>query len=139
MPRFVYEKMGITEGHKVLAIDGPAESIEAIQLPAQAYTDPHSLPAYDHILLFRITRKSLETAFTEYKKLLESTGKLWVVWPKAKQLDTDLNIKEVIRIGYNYGLVESTNLRVDDVWTALKFTYPKPGKVYNNSYGTLPS
>lgn len=29
-------------------------------------------------------------------------------------------------------------LRVDDVWSALKFTHPKAGKTYANSYGTLP-
>ena len=35
-------------------------------------------------------------------------------------------------------MVESTSLRVDDTWSALKFTHPKPGKTYRNSYGTLP-
>ena len=44
----------------------------------------------------------------------------------------------VIKIGYDCGLVESTCLRIDDTWTALRFTHPKPGKVYTNSYGTLP-
>ncbi len=44
----------------------------------------------------------------------------------------------VIEIGYDCGLVESTCLRIDDTWTGLRFTRPKPGKVYANSYGTLP-
>ena len=35
-------------------------------------------------------------------------------------------------------MVESTCLRIDDTWSGLKFTHPKPGKVYANSYGTLP-
>ena len=47
------------------------------------------------------------------------------------------NIKVVIRIGYSHGLVESTALRIDDTWSALKFSWPKVEKEYHNSYGTL--
>ncbi len=35
-------------------------------------------------------------------------------------------------------MVESTCLRIDEVWAGLKFTHPVPGKHYANSYGTLP-
>ncbi len=138
MPKLVYEKMGIAESQHVLVIDGPSTSVESIKLPGNVLTDPDSRSSYDHIILFRVTQKTLDADFLKFKSLLNSTGKLWVAWPKAKKLGTDLNIKEVIRIGYNKGLVESTNLRIDDTWTALKFTHPKHGKVYNNSYGTLP-
>jgi hypothetical protein len=93
--------------------------------------------AYDHIILFTKSQNDLNKRFPEYKQYVNATGKLWVAWPKGGRLGTDLNIKEVIHIGYNHGMVESVNLRIDDVWTALKFTHPKPGKTYNNSYGTL--
>jgi hypothetical protein len=46
-------------------------------------------------------------------------------------------MKSVIRIGYDHGLVESKGIRVDETWAALKFTHPKTGKVYRNSYGKL--
>lgn len=62
---------------------------------------------------------------------------LWVSWPKGGRLGTDLDMKKVIGIGYDLGMVESICLRVDEVWAGLKFTCPKPGKVYRNSYGTL--
>jgi hypothetical protein len=64
---------------------------------------------------------------------------LWVSWPKNKKLGTDLALPKVIEIGYNHGFVESKTLSVDATWSAMKFTYPKKGKVYNNSYGRLPS
>lgn len=51
--------------------------------------------------------------------------------------DTDLSLHHVIRIGYNHGLVESTCLSVNDTWSALKFTWPKSGKAYNNSHAVL--
>lgn len=62
---------------------------------------------------------------------------LWVSWPKARQEDTDLTLPIVIKLGYEYGLVESTCLSINSIWSALKFTYPKAGKIYNNSYGKL--
>lgn len=43
------------------------------------------------------------------------------------------------RIGYSHGLVESTTLSIDATWSAIKFTHPKPGKTYRNSYGQLPT
>ena len=64
---------------------------------------------------------------------------LWVSWPKGGKLESDLNIKIVIKLGYDFGLVESTALSVNSTWSGLKFTHPKKGKVYNNSYGKLKS
>jgi hypothetical protein len=61
-----------------------------------------------------------------------------VSWPKRGQLGSDLSLATVIGIGYDAGLVESTCLRIDDVWAGLRFTHPKPGRTYANSYGTLP-
>lgn len=34
-------------------------------------------------------------------------------------------------------MVESINLNVNNIWTALKFTYPKLNKEYKNSYAKL--
>ena len=62
---------------------------------------------------------------------------LWVSWPKGGKLGTDLNIKIVIKLGYEFGLVESTCLCVNKTWSGLKFTHMKKGKIYNNSYGKL--
>jgi hypothetical protein len=70
----------------------------------------------------------LRRDFPGYKKQLARDGKLWSSWPKAKQLNTNLNLDLIIKIGYANGLVESNNIRIDDVWTSLKFTRPKPGK-----------
>ena len=92
---------------------------------------------YDFIQIFCIHSSELEDLFPLCKKQLAAGGKLWASWPKARQLSTDLNLDSVIKIGYANGLVESNNIRIDDIWTALKFTHPKPGKVYNNSHAKL--
>jgi hypothetical protein len=66
-------------------------------------------------------------------------GALWISWPKAEQLESDLSLRKVIEIGYRNGLVESKTTGVDSTCSAIKFTHPKTGKKYNNSYGKLPS
>lgn len=138
MPKQVSEKMGISAGARVLLVDAPAAAVSAIELPQVVTETVPAQHAFDHIIFFVKTQAAMDQRFADLKQHLAGGGKLWVAWPKAGKLGTDLNIKEVIRIGYNHGLVESVNLRIDDVWTALKFTHPKPGKMYNNSYGTLP-
>lgn len=64
---------------------------------------------------------------------------LWVSWPKGGQLETDLTLPKVIKIGYEFGLVERTCLSINEIWSALKFTHPKKGKKYNNSHAKLKS
>ena len=63
---------------------------------------------------------------------------LWVSWPKAGQLSTDLSLKEVIGLAYDAGFVESKTISIDPTWSAIKLTFPKSGKRYANSYGSLP-
>ena len=137
MPVRIADKMGIKEAMRILLIHTPQESVEAID-PPQVTMHTEAQGLYDHILLFVTTEADLDRQFPALKPHLDSQGKLWVAWPKGGLLGTDLTIKNVIRVGYDHGLVESTNLRIDDTWTALKFTHPKPGKQYHNSYGTLP-
>ena len=138
MPKAVYEKMGIKPDDRVIFINGPAQSVASVGFLGQNVQQSLT-GAFDHIVLFVITQEAMKKQFADLKQYLKPTGKLWVAWPKGKQLNSDLDIKVVIKIGYDYALVESTNLRIDDTWTALKFTWPKPGKKYNNSYGVLPS
>lgn len=63
---------------------------------------------------------------------------MWVSGPKGRNLGGDLSLPLVIKIGYRHGLVESTTIGVDEVWSAIKFTHPRPGKEYHNSFGELP-
>jgi hypothetical protein len=138
MPGAVARKMGIREGARAIFVNAP----EA----AQAAIDPPDLDVaseltgeFDYIHLFAWTRAELDDTFPKLKAHLKPTGMLWVSWPKGKKLGTDLALPKVIEIGYSHGLVESKTLSVDATWSALKFTHPRKGKVYSNSYGRLPT
>ena len=134
----VAQKMGVREGSKAYFKNAPSDAVESISLPgielAKTLTGE-----FDYIHLFVITQAEQESIFTKLKKHLKLDGMLWVSWPKGGQLDTDLSLPKIIKIGYEFGLVESTCLSVNSTWSALKFTHPKKGKAYNNSHAKLQS
>ncbi|QBI52066.1 hypothetical protein [Streptomonospora litoralis] len=133
----VAQKMGIRAGSRAHFVDAPRETLKRMGLP-ELWIEEELNGGFDYLHLFTWTQNAMMSGFPLLKDHLRRDGMLWVSWPKGGRLGTDLNMKSVIRIGYDYGLVESVCLRVDDVWAGLKFTRPKPGKVYRNSYGTLP-
>ena len=128
--------MGIKADSRAILVNAPAEAIAAINLPSLDIAS--RLTGYfDYVLLFATSESELRKKIPKLKAHLKPDGKLWVSWAKNGQLGTDLSLKNVIEIGYDCGLVESTSLSVDSIWSALKFTHPKEGKIYNNSHGKL--
>jgi len=138
LTRSVSDKMGVRAGTRSLLVDAPDRAVDAMQHPVlDLRTSPRGSFGYIH--LFVTKQSAMERTFPMLKRHLQKGGMLWVSWPKGRAMGTDLTLPEVIRIGYDHGLVESTALSIDDTWSALKFTYPKPGKMYRNSYGKLPA
>lgn len=136
MSRSVSEKMGIKAGARAHFVNVPEPALQAMQLPHLDVIDTLD-GDFDYIHLFAAGQAELDDRFPKLKSHLRGTGMLWVSWPKGRQLGTDLTLPHVIRIGYSHGLVESTTLSVDVTWSAIKFTHPKPGKSYKNSFGKL--
>lgn len=137
MPGAVAKKMGIREGARAIFVNAPEAT--------QGTIDPPNLDVaseltgdFDYIHFFARTRAELDDTFPELRAHLKPAGMLWVSWPKGRKLGTDLTLPKVIEIGYSHGLVESKTLSVDATWSALKFTHPRKGKAYHNSYGQLP-
>ena len=134
----VSQKMCIKESSRGLFINAPSDAIDGMYLPKIDISE--SLTGeFDYIHLFVKSQSEYKDQFHNLKSHLKSSGMLWVSWPKGGQLDTDLSLPKVINIGYGFGLVESTCLSINSVWSALKFTHPKKGKVYNNSHAELKS
>ena len=138
MSRTVSEKMSIKAGTRAIFVNAPEAARESIDPPSLDVAS-ELVGEFDYIHLFARTHAELDDTFPKLKAHLKPTGMLWISWPKNKKLGTDLALPKVIEIGYNHGLVESKTLSVDATWSAMKFTHPKKGKVYNNSYGRLPS
>lgn len=136
MSRTIADKIGIKSDMRTYFAHAPEDFPEITQLPnVELKSTLHG--EFDYIHFFVITQKEFHTTFEKLKQHLKKDGMLWVSWPKSKQKQTDLSITKVIEIGYDYGMVESKAISIDPVWSAIKFTFPKDGKVYNNSYGKL--
>lgn len=132
----VSEKMGIKENSSAFYINAPDDAIDGMKLPELAVSKTLS-GEFDYIHLFVKNQSEFKDIFPKLKEHLSLSGMLWVSWPKAGKLGTDLSLPKVINIAYNFGLVESTCLSINSVWSAIKFTHPKKGKVYKNSHGEL--
>lgn len=119
-------------------MNAPQQAIDAMKLPEIDIAKRLS-GQFDYIHLFVNDQAEYKKQFPKLKPYLKLDGMLWVSWPKGGQLDTDLTLPKVIHIGYQFGLVESTCLSINATWSALKFTHPKKGKIYNNSHADLKS
>ncbi|WP_327022903.1 hypothetical protein [Micromonospora sp. NBC_01739] len=137
MPRTVAQKMGVKPGSRTFFMNAPEAVHETIDLPDLVVGERLD-GEFDYMHLFVITQAEMNDQFPRLKAHLRAGGMLWLSWPKGRKLGSDLTLPKVIEIGYNHGLVESTCLSVDPTWSGLKFTHPKRGKTYHNSYGTLP-
>lgn len=136
--RTVAQKIGIKPGWRAHVVGAPEGVLETLGLPPLVLEDEPT-GELDYVHLFVVTQHQMRERFPALVPHLAPRGKLWLSWPKARRLGSDLDLPTVIEIGYDFGLVESTCLRIDDTWSGLRFTHPKAGKTYANSYGTLPS
>ena len=130
--------MGIKEGSRAFILNAPEDVIDVID-PSRLERAAKLTGKFDYIHFFTKSQKEFNNRFPKLKAHLKPTGVLWVSWPKNKKLGTDLTLTKVIELGYDHGLVESKTISINETWSAIKFTHPKKGKVYKNSYGKLKS
>ncbi|WDF48374.1 hypothetical protein PQ459_07810 [Chryseobacterium sp. KACC 21268] len=134
----VAQKMGIKEDVRSYFANAPEDVILSIELPNIELKEKLS-GEFGYIHLFVIKQSEQAKIFQTLKEHLKLDGMLWVSWPKGGQLETDLSLPKVIKTGYEFGLVESTCLSINEIWSGIKFTHPKKGKTYNNSHAELKS
>lgn len=136
MSRSVAEKMLLKPEMRTWLENAPSHLLDTINAPDLDFVDRLE-GSFRYVHLFVKTQSDMNAKFPQLRKHLGRDGALWVSWPKGHGPGTDLNLHEVIQIGYSHGLVESTCLSIDDTWSALRFTHPKPGKIYANGHADL--
>lgn len=130
--------MGVKKNMRAIFVNAPDDAVNAIDLPTLELKTK-LIGDFDYIHFFANTQAEFHDKFPKLKEHLKEIGMLWLSWPKSGQNGTDLTLTKVIKIGYDYGLVESKTISINSTWSAIKFTHPKKGKAYNNSYGKLKS
>lgn len=138
MAKSLASKVGLKENSRALLIGASSEIAELLSANGTRFATSLS-GSFTYIHEFFVSAAKLSDQVPVLKRHLVEGGALWISWPKANKLETDLSLQQVIAIGYEHGMVESKTISIDSSWSAIKFTFPKKGKKYCNSYGRLPS
>lgn len=125
------KKIGIKEGHVVLAIDAPADYEELLEGLAddvvieKASSAGDGIRRYDVIHAFTKERAWLERALPTLRERILWNGMVWVSWPKkASKVPTDVTEDAVRGLALQNGLVDVKVCAVDEVWSGLKLVIP---------------
>ena len=116
------KKLGIKEGFRVIFLDAPAEIINTLEHDSFLFENKLNRE-FDYIHVFSLKRDQFERRLTEVKPFLKKTGMLWVSWPKAGKLGTDLNENIIRDIGLEAGMVDVKVAAIDETWSGLKFVF----------------
>jgi hypothetical protein len=80
-----------------------------------------NIKAADALLVFVITETQLRHYFADLLSAAAAGKLTWVAYPKAKQLDTDLNRDRIRELANQNGLDPVRQIAIDDTWSALRF------------------
>jgi hypothetical protein len=134
--RQLHQKLALSPERRNILVNAPPTAVATLGMPRDTFLKRLS-GKFDYIHLFVTKEDDLHERLPRLKRHLAQAGTLWVSWPKGRKSDSELSLRDVIRLAYDAGLVESKTIAFDETWSAIKLTLPKPGKTYHNSYGRL--
>jgi hypothetical protein len=119
------EKLGIKAGSRALFVGAPDGYTAGLGLPVGVTVATRGRGPFAFIQIFVRTGDELNARLSAAKKVLTTSGMLWVSWPKRTSgVRTDIDENDVRGTGLLLGLVDVKVCAVDDTWSALKFVIP---------------
>lgn len=105
-------KLQVKPGWTVAIVDAPGDvAIDARRADAAVA---------DAVLLWVPDRAALDARIDVLRSAAARGAMTWIVYPKAKQLGTDLNRDIIHGLAPSFGLDPVRQIAVDDVWSALR-------------------
>ena len=119
------KKLGIREGSRVFLVDAPDGFDRLLTpMPEAAELLTKLAEPLDVGVLFATERTELVRWFDRMAAALDTTGRLWVAWPKkASKVPTDIDFGFAQGIGLGAGLVDNKSASITDVFQGLQFVY----------------
>jgi hypothetical protein len=114
------KKLHLKPGTSICVLDAPSGFQLALTgLDVRQVT---KLGAELDVIQVFVTRKSqLDKRLTQIKSSMNERSALWVCYPKANALNTDLN-RDILRLSLaEQGLEAVAQIAIDDVWSGLRF------------------
>jgi hypothetical protein len=109
------EKLLLKPGVKLAIVDAPRDQ----KAPAKAELVARG--AAEAVLFYARDAKQLAAGWDKARARLGDGGRLWVAYPKAGQLGTDLNRDELWQLLHERGFEGVRQVAIDDTWSALWF------------------
>jgi hypothetical protein len=119
------KKLGIRERSRVLVVNPPAGFEGSLSpMPDGATLVKKAAKPLDVAVVFATERAELLRWFDRIVSALDTTGRLWVAWPKkASKVATDIDFGFAQGIGLDAGLVDNKSASITDVYQGLQFVY----------------
>ena len=109
------KKLLLKPGMKVALVGEPAD-----QRPLYEDIELTSAKA-DAVVLYAATAKDLSPLLARARKQLGADARLWIAYPKAKKLGTDLNRDSLWKSMEPHGFEGVRLVSLDDTWSAMMF------------------
>jgi predicted CoA-binding protein len=118
----VAQKLFVRENYTVLLVNAPKGYTDTLgTLPAGAKVVAKASKPVDMIQIFSANKAEMTQLVLKVTRLLKEDGILWLTYPKAGQMDTDLKRETVWECAQVVGMHPVSQIAVDDVWSALRF------------------
>jgi hypothetical protein len=114
------KKLHLKSGMSMCVLDAPAGY--QLELDSLGVTQKKAPKGPLDVVQIFVTRKAqLDKRLAALKAAMTERSALWVCYPKANALDTDLN-RDILRLGLaDKGLTAVAQIAIDDIWSALRF------------------
>ena len=111
-------KLQIKSGQSVALLHVPADVTIELPQGCMRTTDPSGAEA---VVVFVVNRSELSERAAPAVEAALREALAWVAYPKAGQLETDLNRDSVRDLLMPQGVQPVRQVAIDDVWSALRF------------------
>jgi hypothetical protein len=116
------QKLQVKPGYKLLALHAPKSYFDDLQPLPEGVQLAHTAKGhFDVVHLFVTSGVDFRKRIGAASKSVKPGGILWVSWPKASKLDTDLNRDTLAAEAAKSGLRTVASVSVDETWAALRF------------------
>jgi len=119
MAKTLLEKMFLKPDYSVAIIHVPGELQTDLKTENKTENELNNL--YNFILAFYSNKEAFEKEVEELKTSLITNGLLWIAYPKAKALRTDLNRDILHETAKNFGLDGVSIISLNETWSAMRF------------------
>ncbi len=119
MTKTLPEKLFLKPDYSVAFMHIPEELQTDLKITNK--TDNTISNSYNFILAFYAKTADLEKEIIKLKEALGENGLLWIAYPKAKALATDLNRDILHETAKHFGLDGVSLVSLNETWSAMRF------------------